>query len=133
MKLITRNTDYAIRALYFIARKEGKVVAVPELVKALAIPRPFLRKVLQGLTKKGFVRSYKGIGGGFMLAKAPGRIYIIDVAGTFQGPLRLNECFLKKEPCPNRKVCCLKKRIDRLEKYLSSELGSITIGELLKG
>ena len=133
MKLLTRNTDYAIRALCFIARKEDKIVAVPELVKALKMPRPFLRKILQVLTKSGFVRSFKGIGGGFVLAKPPEKLYIIEVARTFQGALNLNECLLKKELCPNRKACCLKKRIDSIERHLLSELESITIAGLLKG
>ena len=133
MKLITRNTDYGIRALCFMAGAKGRVVAVPELVKTLKIPRPFLRKILQALTKGGFVRSYKGIGGGFTLAKAPDKIYIVEVARTFQGSLSLNKCFLNKEACPNRKTCPLKRKIDRIEKNVITELGSITIGQLLKG
>ena len=132
MKLITRNTDYGIRALSFIAKEKGERVSVPELVKALKIPRPFLRKILQLLTKSGFVRSYKGIGGGFSLAKAPGKIHIVEVAETFQGPMNLNECFLKKIACPNRKMCYLKKKIDKIEKNVMSELRAITIGELIK-
>ena len=133
MKLITRNTDYGIRALCFIAKKEGKIVAVPELVKTLKIPRSFLRKIMQALTKRGFVKSYKGIGGGFKLAVTADKLYIAKVAETFQGPLRLNECFLKKALCPNKKACALKRRIDKIEKYVASEIGSVTIAELLKG
>ena len=132
VKLITRSTDYGIRALSFMAEEKGRIVPVPELVKALNIPRPFLRKILQALTKSGFVRSYKGIGGGFELAMPADKIYVAEVAEVFQGPLSLNECLLKKEVCPNRKTCPLKKRIDKIEKYAASELGSITIGELIK-
>jgi Rrf2 family nitric oxide-sensitive transcriptional repressor len=133
MKLLTRNTDYGIRALSFIAKEKGRVVPVPELVKALKIPRPFLRKILQALTKRGLVKSCKGIGGGFLLAMPADKLHIIDVARTFQGNLNLNECFLKKELCPNRKTCPLKRKIDKIKKSVVSELGSITIAELLKG
>ena len=133
MKLLTRNTDYGIRALCFIAKAKGRRVSVPELVKALKIPRPFLRKILQTLTRRGFVRSYKGIGGGFSLAVPAGSLYIVEVAKTFQGPLNLNECFLNKKVCPNRKVCPLKSKIDKIEKNVMSELGAITIGGLVKG
>ena len=133
MKLLTRNTDYGIKALCFIAKEKGRVVAVPELVKVLKIPRPFLRKILQALTKSGVVKSCKGIGGGFVLAMPAAKLHIIDVAETFQGPMNLNECFFKKELCPGRKTCPLKRKIDKIEKSVVSELGSITIGELLKG
>ncbi len=132
MKLLTRNTDYGIRALCFIAKEKNRIVSVPELVKALKMPRAFLRKILQALTKNGFVKSYKGIGGGFALALSPGKIYIAEVAKVFQGPFNLNECFLKKVVCPDRKSCPLKKRIDRIEKYVASEWGAITVGELLE-
>jgi len=133
MKLLTRNTDYGIRALLFIVKEKGRVVAVPELVQALKIPRPFLRKILQRLVKKGFIKSYKGVGGGFRSALPANKIYIVEVVKAFQGPISLNECFLKKELCPNRKVCPLKRKIDRIERHIVSELETITIAELLKG
>lgn len=133
MKLLTRNTDYGIRALCFIAKDKDRIVDVPRLVKVLKMPRPFLRKILQRLTKEGFVISYKGVGGGFSLAIPASRLYIVEVAEAFQGPINLNECFFKKELCPNRKVCPLKRRIDKVERYILSELGSITIAELIKG
>ena len=63
MRLITRNTDYAVRALSYISRQEEKVISVSELVKKIKVPRPFLRKILQTLNKKGILISYKGQGG----------------------------------------------------------------------
>lgn len=133
MKLLTRNTDYGIRALCFIAKEKNRIVSVPELVKALKLRKPFLRKILQLLKKGGFLKSYKGLGGGFMLAVPADRLYIVEIARTFQGPMSLNECFLNKKICPNRRVCPLKKKIDKIERNVVSELKSITIGQLLKG
>ena len=43
MKLITRDTDYAVRAIAHIALKKGGIVSAPELQNALRIPMPFLR------------------------------------------------------------------------------------------
>lgn len=131
MKLITRDTDYAIRALGYIARDKNKKISVSQLVKALKIPRPFLRKILQILDKKGLLKSYKGKGGGFTLAVAPKKIFILDLIKIFQGPFKLNECFFKKHLCPNTKNCVLKRRIDKIERYALKELGSIDIAYLL--
>jgi len=132
MKLITRNTDYAIRALANIAGRKNKRVSALALAKDSGIPRPFLRRILQRLGSKGFVRSYRGIGGGFTLAKTPSSIYISDVIKVFQGPLRLNECLFKKSLCPNRGACLLKKKIDKIERYVAGEVGSITLASLIK-
>jgi len=131
MKLLTRNTDYAIRAVAYLARKRDKIVSVPEIVYKSRIPRSFLRKILQVLNKKGIVKSYKGLGGGFRLARPCENIYIMDLIKIFQGPLKLNECFFKKTLCPNRIKCPLKKRIDKIEKFVMSEVGSITIKDLI--
>jgi len=132
MKLITRDTDYAIRALMYIAGSKEKIVSVSELVKGLKVPRPFLRKNLQVLDRKGILKSYRGKGGGFRLALAPGRIFILDLIRIFQGPFRLNECFLKKHVCPNTKTCALKKKIDQIEKYVIRELESINLGHIYR-
>ena len=132
MNLITRNTDYAIRALAFIAKHEKKILSVTQLVERLKIPRPFLRKILQILNKKKLLSSYKGQGGGFRLAVTPDRIRLLDLIEVFQGRFRLNECAFKKRICPNIKSCELKKRIDRIQKYVISELKDITLLSLLK-
>ena len=134
MRLITRNTDYAIRALRFIARnnKRKETIPVYELARNLNIPKPFLRKILQVLNKKGILKSYKGKGGGFLLAVPPKRILLVNVIEIFQGPLNLNGCILKKRLCPDMRSCVLKKKIGAIEKNVVSELESITLASLLE-
>jgi len=132
LKLITRDTDYAIRSLCFIARSRLKVVPVSELVKNLKIPRPFLRKTLQKLNKLGFLRSFKGRGGGFSLGYSLNTISLFDLINAFQGPVVLNKCIFNKKTCPEIKRCPLKKRIDNLERDLIYKLKSVTIKHLLE-
>jgi Rrf2 family protein len=132
MKLITRNTDYAVRALCFIAQSKKKKVTVEELVRVLEIPGPFLRKILQILNKKKLLKSYKGQNGGFSLTKLQDKILLTDLMKIFQGPLKLNECIFKKQVCPNIKTCKLKKKIDKIEKCVISELKSVSLAYLLK-
>jgi Rrf2 family protein len=131
MKLITRDTDYALRALSFIAKAKDEIVSASDLVESLAIPKPFLRKSLQLLNKKGILVSYKGLGGGFKLKVRPKALLLVDLIGIFQGPFRLNECFFKKRPCPQKSICRLKKRIDKIERYVASQLRDITLEDLL--
>ena len=130
MKLITRDTDYAIRALRFIAKNKKKIVTVSELVKELRIRRPFLRKILQVLNKKGILKSYKGLGGGFELAHQPQKIFLLDVMKIFQGKFKLSECLLNKHICPNIRTCPLNKKIKRIGKYIINELKPINIARI---
>ncbi|MEW6101502.1 MAG: Rrf2 family transcriptional regulator [Candidatus Omnitrophota bacterium] len=131
MKLITRETDYAVRALVFIAKEKKRIVSVTELVKALKIPRPFLRKLLQVLNREGVLRSYKGNKGGFLLARSASNIFLTDLMKIFQGPLELNECIFKKKICPNRGDCILRNKVGSIERRVISELGNIAINNLL--
>ena len=131
MKLITRNTDYAIRALCYLARQEQKSVPVSEMVAALKIPRPFLRKLLQTLSTEGILNSFKGQAGGFALAKNPAEIRLTDLIRIFQGTVELNECIFKKKLCPNRSTCKLKREIDAIEKDVFKRLSVVSIGSLL--
>lgn len=131
MKLLTRHSDYAVQALCSLAEK-NRVVSVTELCEELAIPRPFLRALLQQLARHGYVVSHKGKGGGFALGKAPSSIRLIDIMKVFQGPIELNRCQLAKRPCPRMKGCGLRVRLQKIEKYVLKELRSVSIADLLR-
>jgi len=131
MKLITRDTDYAIRALCYMAKQPDRFASVSQLIKYLKIPRAFLRKILQILTQEEILISYKGKGGGFKLAKKPDKIFLVDLMRAFRGDFVLNECIFKKKICPNRTTCRLRKRIEAIQNYVISELSSITIAQLI--
>ncbi|MCX5669298.1 MAG: Rrf2 family transcriptional regulator [Candidatus Omnitrophica bacterium] len=132
MKLITRNTDYALRAICYIA-KQKNVVTVTELVRVLGVPRPFMRKILQQLSKEKILKSYKGQSGGFKLKLFPEKIFIIQIMHIFQGQVSLSECFLKKDICPNRGKCVLRKKIRQIENNALGQLRQISIASLVKG
>jgi Rrf2 family protein len=132
VKLITRNTDYAVRALCCIAEQKQEVISADQLVKSLEMPRPFLRKILQTLNKEGLLNSSKGKDGGFALAVSPGEITLTDIMKIFQGSIRLNECKFKKSDCPYRSECLLKKKIDEIEKEVMAKLKAITIASIIK-
>jgi len=132
VKLITRNTDYAVRALCCIAEQKQEVISADRLVKSLDMPRPFLRKILQTLNKEGLLSSSRGKDGGFALALSPGEITLTDVMKIFQGPIRLNECKFKKSDCPYISDCLLRKKIVEIEKEVIAKLKAITIDSIIK-
>jgi len=130
MKLITRDTDYAIRALLAAASEPGKMTNVDELVKKTKIPKPFLRKIVQTLNKHKLIKSFKGRGGGFLLSVDPADLTIIDIIEVFQGEFRLTECFFRKKACPRKEICKLKKSTDDIADYVKSKLREISLASL---
>jgi len=135
MRFITRDTDYAIQSLVYMARAAKKdpkrVVTVEEIVKAEGLPERFLRRILQKLAKKRILYSYKGKSGGFSFLVFPDRIRAADIIKVFQGEVDLTNCFLKSSLCPDIKKCVLRKRLKKIGLEVNRELSDITIASLL--
>jgi Rrf2 family protein len=133
MKLINRDSDYALKALLAVARRRaGETTAVSELTEKLGIPRPYLRKILQTLARSGIVVSRKGKGGGFVLGRRPEAIGLADVLRVFQGEIGFRDCLFRKEICRDFQTCPLRQTLGRLEDRFLEELKSVSIATLLE-
>ena len=129
MKLINRNTNYAILSLVYIAETQ-KVVTVTELVRSLRIPKALLRKIMQILSKRNILKSFKGKNGGFLLNRMPAEIYVMGIAKIFQGNIEPVNCIFKGNACSNIRYCLLKDKGRRIEKDIAYWLKSISISSL---
>ncbi|RKY36969.1 MAG: Rrf2 family transcriptional regulator [Candidatus Omnitrophota bacterium] len=132
MKLLTKHTDYAIRALLELAGSKDEFLSAQQIAKRQRVPYQFLRQILQGLIKDKLVISKEGRGGGFRINKHPYLISIVDVIVIFQGNIQLSDCMFRKKLCINRANCVLRKQINRVEKLVNKEFKGITIGCLLR-
>jgi Rrf2 family protein len=104
--IITRATEYAIRALFYMAKQpRGEVVLKKDICRNQEITPAFLTKILQPLIHKGIVGSQRGVGGGFYLLKSPEEVTLLDVIEAEEGPLYLNQCLDPQESC-SREVFC---------------------------
>ena len=102
---ITRETDYAIRCMLHLSGRGGEVVVMDEISEARDIPRSFLAKILQKLSKENLVTSYRGVRGGFSLARAPRDITLLDVIVAIQGTIALNQCAVDEKMCDLSATC----------------------------
>jgi len=131
MNLLTRDTDYAMRSIRYIAQHKGRVIAVGELCRELKIARPFLRAILQKLHHSGILKAVQGRNGGFALRKNADSITLLDVMCVFQGNEGFLHCRTSGKDCHNIPVCPLRKRLKEIEKDLFTALSAITVGSLL--
>jgi len=130
MRFITRDTDYALRALIYMAKLKDKTATVGEIAEKENLPKVFLRRILQKLAEKKILSSSKGKSGGFALLPKPGEIKITDIMKVFQGDIDLTNCLLKGIACPNRGICSLRKKIKTINSTVIRELDKITIKSL---
>src|SRR5512146_1111192 len=90
---LTREGDYGIRSVLYLARQPFKKISfVTEISEEYKIPRSFLAKILQKLVKAKIVRSYRGVKGGFSLAKQARDITLLEVLEAIEGKICINVC-----------------------------------------
>lgn len=103
---LTREGDYGIRSVLYLARQPYKKISfVTEISEQYKIPRSFLAKILQKLVKAKIVRSYRGVKGGFSLARMAKDITVFDVLEAIEGKLAMNLCLSDKKKCDFSKNC----------------------------
>jgi len=99
MKL-NQATDYAFRAVLHLAKlPPGEVVEAQVIAEKECVPIRFMLKILRLLARAGIVNSYRGVGGGYALARAPREITMLDVLTAVEGPVRINRCLVNPAYC----------------------------------
>lgn len=105
---ITRAAEYGVLGLTALARRPlGEVVMIDTLCAEEDIPRSFLGKILQSLNRAGIVRSARGSGGGFSLAKEPSEISALEIIEAIEGPISLQRCLDEDLGCEHSTGCAL--------------------------
>ncbi|MBP7161976.1 MAG: Rrf2 family transcriptional regulator [Candidatus Omnitrophica bacterium] len=132
MKILTKDTDYAVRALILLAKEKDVFLSAKNISDTLNIPYHFLRGILQKLIQDGFIESKEGVSGGVRIIRNPSQIRIIDLIKLFQGGFELSDCMFRQAICPNRKTCVLRAELKRIENTVSQEFEKLTIAKLLK-
>ena len=110
---ITRQADYAVRAVLYLARTgNNERAATSTIAKEQKIPPSFLAKIISQLSIAGLLHTSRGAHGGVTLARAPGDITLLAVVEAIDGPIQLNECVANpgictfEANCPIRSVWC---------------------------
>ena len=88
----TRYTDYAIRVLLHLAAHDGQTVSIQEIARAYDISKDHLMKVVQQLSKAGFVAAQRGRGGGLRLGRPASEITVGAVVRETEENLQMVDC-----------------------------------------
>ncbi len=132
--LMTRASEYALLSLIILA-KASRPLDVDSLSRELDISKSFLAKILQSLARKGILKSFKGVNGGFELARKSSEITVLEVLETVEGKSpAVFSCAPTKEDCPSNKAttCSLWPFLNRLQGKVDAFLGILTLEAILE-
>lgn len=130
---LTFYTDYSLRVLMYLAVNRNRLVNISEIAVCFAISRNHLVKVVHNLARGGFIKSYRGKGGGIELAREPAHTNVGEVVRYTEGPLKPVECFdAEKNRCIISGACGLAEVIDEACDSFFATLDRYTLADLLK-
>jgi Rrf2 family protein len=96
---LTEGANLALHAVVLLAQHPLQSVDNKTLARQLGASGAHLSKVMQRLQKAGILTSVRGPKGGFMLARNPDTVTMLDVYEVIEGPYEIRECLLDKEVC----------------------------------
>jgi Rrf2 family cysteine metabolism transcriptional repressor len=129
---ISSRCEYGLRAMVFLAAREGRPVPLPEIAAGEGIPGPFLERILARLRENGLIKATRGVTGGYQLAQSPSDIAVGDVVTALEGPLSLVGCVPDDGGCERAESCASRVVWRRLDSAISGALNSITLEDLTR-
>lgn len=130
---LTKAGDYGIFGVIYLAKQPpGKIVSLSEVAKAENLPEKFLAKIFQNLTRSGLIRSHRGAGGGFSLARPTNKITVKELLESIQGPIYFTKCLSELGECDRKDICKLRKLWGKAQDYALKIMTQNTLADLAK-
>ena len=130
---LSQFTDYSLRTLIFVALAEDELSSVKQIATAYGISRNHLVKVVHNLARNGYLKTFKGKGGGIKLAMPPEKINVGKLMRVTEN-LSILECFppeRKKGGCCIAGICELQIILRKALNAFLAELDDVTLRDLL--
>ncbi|WP_374950133.1 RrF2 family transcriptional regulator [Mucilaginibacter sp.] len=131
MGIFSKTCEYGIRAVFFIAHTtaSGRRVGIKEIAGGIDSPEFFLAKILQDLSRKGIINSFKGPNGGFYIAPENLKRPLSDIVETIDGNGLFKGCALGLKQCSEINPCPLHEEFKAIRTRIHQMLNTNTIDQ----
>jgi Rrf2 family protein len=128
--MFSQTVEYALRAVVHLAYQGPSPSTTEQIAQATLVPKAYLSKVLQGLSRAGLVHSQRGIGGGMTLARLPENLTILEVVNAVEPIARIHSCPLGLA-AHGTNLCPLHRRLDNAMAMVEQAFANTTLAEVL--
>jgi len=134
MVRLSKRVEYALLAVQAMAAEAHALMSARDIAARNHISHTLVAKVLQQLATAGYVRSNRGVNGGYTLAHPAGSISVADIVQAMEGPhLALVDCQdSSHHECSAEHVCTIREPLMVLQERIIATLASMTIAELAR-
>ncbi len=127
--MISLTVEYALRGVVWMASKPGVSQTAREIAAATQVPAGYLSKILNTLVNAGIITSQRGLGGGFLLARDPAALSVLEVINAVEPIERIHSCPLKL-PAHAMQLCPLHRQLDAAIATVETAFSSCTVASL---
>lgn len=133
MKLSTKGR-YGLRALVELVHRSGNgPVLLDAVAKAQGLSRKYLHALFTRLKAAGIIRSIRGARGGYVLARDPAQITILEVLEALEGPMAVTDCVLDAKVCEMSGDCSTRGIWTGLSRTIEAYLVKFTVQDIVEG
>jgi FeS assembly SUF system regulator len=131
MLQINKLTDYATIILSFLAVTPEKIASAATLAQETHLAAATVSKLLKILAQYGLVHSFRGVDGGYKLARSAKEMTLADVLLAMEGQLAITECCAANQ-CVLDSLCRVKENWQLINKKIAAALASVTIHDMIR-
>ena len=128
--MLSQTVEYALRAATYLAASPKQSRTVDQIAAATHVPVTYLSKVMQQLVREDILVSRRGAGGGFMLARSPERVRILEIVQAVDPIERITTCPLGLA-AHGKRLCPLHRRLDNALATMEKAFAASTLAEIL--
>src|ERR1700761_8653002 len=129
---VSRLTDYATVVMACIATHPDAVLSTPDIAEEAPLELPTVSKLLKLLGHAGLVESFRGVNGGYRLARPAEAISVAEIVEAMEGPLGMTECSLSEGHCERQQQCGVRGSWQRINNVLDNALRSMSLADMLR-
>ena len=132
---VSTRGDYASRALLSLALRGGEdhPTSVRDIAERTGLPQPYLEQILLALKGAGLVRSKRGVGGGYVLARPPEEMTLGEIVAAVDGPIAVGDFGPPHAngACDHEGQCALLDVWAEVGEHMRTHLDSFTLGDMV--
>lgn len=132
MLRVSKLTDYATVIMGHLAGAADRLHSAAEVAQGTGIALPTTSKVLKALVRAGLLRSLRGQGGGYELARPASEISVAQIVRSFEGAVGLTECGSSEGLCEQESICSIRGNWQRINQVVLAALESMTLAEMIR-
>lgn len=132
MLRVSRLTDYATLVMTCIAAHPADVLSTAQIADETHLELPTVSKLLKSLSHSALVESFRGVNGGYRLARPAAAISLAEIVEALEGPIGMTECGITQGQCDREAQCGVRGSWQRINSLLDGALRAVSLADILR-